>query len=60
LQVLIRGDANAAVLNAPPGAPMTGFAGPDPSRWAFRRLQSKPSRRHTEDVLSSLRGGGSF
>lgn len=60
LQVLIRGDANATVLNAPPGAPMTGFAGPDPSRWAFRRQQSKPSRRHTEDVLSALRGGGAF
>ena len=58
LQVLSTGDANATALSALPSAAMSGYSGPSPSRQAFRRRQTPPSRRHTQDVLSALRSGG--
>lgn len=57
LQVLTRGDANAEAINAPPSAPMTGYLGPEYAREKTRKNQSQPSRRHTHDILSALRGG---
>ncbi len=57
LQVLTTGSANATVLNAPPGAPMSGYAGPEESRTRVRKNQNKPSKRATQDILSALRGG---
>lgn len=57
LQVLTTGSANATVLNTPPAAPMSGYAGPEESRTRVRKNQSKPSKRATQDILSALRGG---
>lgn len=57
LEVLKRGNANAESLNAPPSAPMSGFHGPEYSRVNTRKNQSKPSKQHTHDILSALRGG---
>jgi hypothetical protein len=55
LQVLKRGDANAVVLDIPPGAPMSGYEGPEETRWEFRRHQGKPSRKATFGVIEALR-----
>lgn len=60
LEVLTSGDANAESINVPPGAPMTGYAGPEQSRMQVRRNQKQPSRRATRDILSALRGGRSI
>lgn len=57
LEVLKRGDANAETINALPSAPMSGYIGPERSREKLRKSQSKPSRQHTHDILSALRGG---
>jgi hypothetical protein len=56
LQVLKRGDANAEAINVPPSAPMTGYQGPEYARERTRKRQSQPSKRHTHDILSALRG----
>jgi hypothetical protein len=55
--VLQRGDANAETVRAPIASPMTSYVGPEPSRIAVRRLQRKPSKQATRDILSALRGG---
>lgn len=57
LEVLKRGDANAEALNAPPSAPMSDFHGPEYSRVITRKHQRAPSKQHTHDILSALRGG---
>ncbi|WP_438392335.1 hypothetical protein [Caballeronia sp. DA-9] len=56
LQVLKRGDANAESINVPPSAPMTGYLGPEFAREQTRKKQSAPSKKHTHDILSALRG----
>jgi hypothetical protein len=56
LQVLKRGDANAEAINVPPSAPMNGYQGPEYARERTRKKQSQPSKRHTHDILSALRG----
>lgn len=56
LQVLKRGNANAEAINVPPSAPMTGYKGPEYAREQTRKRQSQPSKRHTHDILSTLRG----
>ncbi len=60
LQVLKRGDANAEAINGPPSAPMTGYTGPERTRESVRINQRKPSKQHTHDILSALRGGRKF
>jgi hypothetical protein len=55
LQVLTRGNANAEAINVPPGAPMTGYQGPEYARDQTRKRQSQPSKRHTHDILDALR-----
>ena len=57
LEVLQQGDANAESISSLPSAPMTGYIGPEGSRERVRKNQSKPSRNHTHDILSALRGG---
>ncbi|WP_050575671.1 hypothetical protein [Pseudomonas viridiflava] len=56
LQVLKRGNANAEAINTPPSAPMTSYKGPEYAREQTRKRQSQPSKRHTHDILSTLRG----
>jgi len=56
LQVLKRGDANAEAIQVPPSAPMSGYQGPESVREKTRKHQSQPSKRHTHDILSALRG----
>jgi hypothetical protein len=58
LQVMRRGDANVVSIRTPPAAPMSGYTGPERTREQVRRKQSAPSKRHTFDILTSLRGGG--
>lgn len=55
LQVLKRGNANAEAINTPPSAPMTNYQGPEYAREQTRKRQSQPSKRHTHDILSTLR-----
>lgn len=57
LDVLIRGDANSTALKELPGAPMTGYAGPEDGRVRTRKQQGLRSRRATQDILAALRGG---
>lgn len=57
LQVLTRGNASAQALTEFPSAPMAGYIGPEDSRAAVRKRQSKPSKRTTLDVLEAVRGG---
>lgn len=57
LEVLKRGDANAETVQGPLiSAPMSGYIGPELTRSATRVRQSKPSKQHTHDILSAIRG----
>ena len=60
LEVLRQGDGNAESIGKPPSAPMSGYIGPESSRERVRKQQSKPSKHHTHDILSALRGGRSI
>lgn len=57
-QVLTHGGASDQVLGTIPSAAMTGYAGPEESRSTFRRKQNQPSRKHTGDILQTLREQG--
>jgi len=57
LQVLTRGNADAQSLMELPGAPMSGYVGPEENRISVRRKQSVLSKRTTRDVLEAVRGG---
>lgn len=57
-QVLTRGGASDQVLGSIPSAAMTGYSGPEESRTNFRRKQNQPSRKHTGDILQTLREQG--
>jgi hypothetical protein len=57
-QVLLQGGASDQVLGSIPSASMTGYAGPEETRSAFRRKQNQPSRKHTGDILQALREQG--
>ena len=57
LEVLTRGDANFAAIERLPGAPMTGYIGPEDGRVRIRKQQNTPSKRATQDILNALRGG---
>lgn len=57
LEVLRRGDANAETIKGLPSSPMSGYLAPEKARESLRKRQSKPSKRHTQDILSALRGG---
>jgi hypothetical protein len=59
LQVLTQGGTPTNVLDsAPPTAAMTGYTGPEQDRSTMRRKQSAPSKKHTNDVLQTLREQG--
>jgi hypothetical protein len=63
LNVLITGEAASTnVVDRPLPGTMTGYAGPEKTRSAFRRKQKEVpvSRRGTEDVLQALRTQGKF
>jgi hypothetical protein len=57
-QVLMHGGAADQVLGAIPSAAMSGYTGPEASRSTFRRQQNRPSRKHTGDILQTLREQG--
>lgn len=57
LDVLTKGDANVTAMKKLPGAPMTGYTGPEEGRMRTRRRQDGRSRRATHDILTALRGG---
>ena len=57
LEVLTKGDANFTTIDHLPGAPMTGYIGPEDGRVRIRRQQNAPSKRATQDILNALRGG---
>jgi hypothetical protein len=57
LQVLTQGNAYEQSLSDLPGAPMSGYVGPEESRVTIRRKQSAMSKRTTRDVLEAVRGG---
>lgn len=57
-QVLTHGGASDQVLGSIPSAAMTSYAGPEESRSTFRRNQNQPSRKHTGDILQTLREHG--
>jgi hypothetical protein len=59
LNVLTTGDAGAAaVLDRPLPGSMSGYVGPEKVRTDFRKKQTAPSRRMTQDVLNALRTEG--
>jgi hypothetical protein len=62
LMVLTTGEAaSSAALDRPFEGSMTGYAGPEQTRDAFRRKRQTPeSKKMTRDVLSALRTGGTF
>jgi hypothetical protein len=57
-QVLMHGGATDQVLGSIPSASMSGYTGPEESRSTFRRNQNRPSRKHTGDILQTLREQG--
>lgn len=57
-QVLLHGGASDQVLGRIPSASMSGYTGPEESRSTFRRNQNRPSRKHTGDILQTLREQG--
>lgn len=57
-QVLLHGGATDQVLGSIPSAAMSGYIGPEESRATFRRNQNRPSRKHTGDILQTLREQG--
>jgi len=57
-QVLMHGGATDQVLGSIPSAAMSGYTGPEASRSTFRRQQNRPSRKHTGDILQTLREQG--
>lgn len=57
-QVLLQGGARDQVLGSIPSAAMSGYTGPEESRATFRRNQNRPSRKHTGDILQTLREQG--
>ena len=60
LHVLTQGNAYAQSLTELPGAPMSGYVGPEASRTSVRKKQSTMSKRTTLDVLEAVRGGRVF
>jgi hypothetical protein len=62
LMVLTTGEAaSSAALDRPFEGNMSGYAGPEQTRDAFRRKRQTPeSKKMTRDVLSALRTGGTF
>ncbi len=57
LHVLTQGNAYAQSLVDLPGAPMSGYVGPEESRTSVRKKQTQMSKRTTRDVLEAVRGG---
>lgn len=57
LHVLTQGNAYAQSLTDLPGAPMSGYIGPEASRTSVRKKQSSMSKKTTRDVLEAVRGG---
>lgn len=57
LHVLTQGDAHEQSLIHLPGAPMSGYEGPESSRVSLRRKQNPVSKRTTRDLLEAVRGG---
>ena len=57
-QVLMHGGASDQVFGSIPSAAMSGYIGPEESRATFRRNQNSPSRKHTRDILQTLREQG--
>jgi hypothetical protein len=61
LQVLTHGAAPEQILAKVPTAAMTMYTGPEQARASLRRVQRPASRKHTADILQSLREqGGSW
>jgi hypothetical protein len=60
LQVLKKGDATATVVNALPTAAMSGYVGPEETRWSFRKVQGVPSKKETFGVIEALRSNRRF
>ena len=61
LAVLTRGEtASQNVLDRPLPGKMTGFSGPEKSRYEIRKRQTPASKRMTHDVLTALRTRGTF
>ena len=56
LSVLKQGDANPESIGVLPSVPMMSYSGPERTRERVRKNQRKPSRQHTHDILSALRG----
>ena len=56
LNVLKQGDANPESIGTIPSVPMMSYSGPERTRERVRKNQAKPSRQHTHDILSALRG----
>jgi hypothetical protein len=57
-QVITQGGSTDSVLSALPSAAMTGYVGPEETRANFRKNQNPPSRKHTSDILQTLREQG--
>lgn len=57
LQVLTQGNAYVQSVVELPGAPMSGYVGPEESRTSVRKKQSVMSKRTTRDILEAVRGG---
>ena len=57
LHVLTQGDAHEQGLIHLPGAPMSGYVGPEGSRVSLRRKENPASKQTTRDILEAVRGG---
>lgn len=57
LEVLTKGNADEGSLIELPGAPMSGYVGPEESRVSLRRRQGSLSKKATMNILESVRSG---
>jgi len=60
LQAIRQGDISEQSVPSLPGAAITKFRGPEVNRESIRRIQVQRSPRETNDMINSLRTGGSF
>lgn len=57
MAVILEGDASAEVISALPGASVTQFIGPEPTRAYQRKHQNAPLKKSVADLLQQLRTG---
>jgi len=57
LKVIVEGDISTESLDLLPGASVSNYTGPEPTRHYVRKNQSSKLKRNIGDILTQLRTG---